>query len=834
MKQILFLGACLLLAAGAALAETRLLDWSELPPLPEAISGQAVGIIDGALVVAGGSNFSVSPWQGGEKIWKDTIWLLAPGADAWINAGNLPEPRAYGGAASAPSGMLIAGGSDGKTCFDDVLRLTRSGNRVNAERLPRKLPSGCAFTAAALLNGKMYVAGGQAANDATEALHNLWSLDLEKPDADWREEAPWPGPARMLPVFAVQNDALYLISGCELFAKPDGGAGRHFLKDTWRFRPDTGWEAAAACPAPVPAAASVPWGHAHILVFGGDDGAYFERNAELGDNHPGFPRAVRAYHTITDTWIEAGEMPEGLVTTQAVVWRDQAVVAGGEDRPGHRSASVLAADPVRRETGLGIIDYGTITLYLGALLLMGFWFSRREKDTETFFLGGRRVPWWAVGLSIFGTSLSAITYLSIPARAYATNWVWILANTGILFIAPLVTIFYLPRLREAPISTAYEYLEKRFNLLVRIYGSLCFIVFQIGRVGIVMLLPAIALSAATGLDIYFCIAAMGALATVYTALGGIEAVIWTDVLQAIVLTAGAVLALVLILLNVDGGVSGFFASANAADKFHTFDWSWDITSACVWVMLVGNAFSNLYPATADQTVVQRYLTTSSTRNAARAVWTNALLTIPISLLFFGLGTALWVYFRQHADQIDPMLKNDAVLPLFVVMRFPLGLRGILIAGIFAAAMSSLDSSINSVSSVLVNDYYRRFIPNVPERRALIAARLLTLIFGFAGTGIAMCVARFDAVSLWDPFLSLLNFVGGGLAGIFALGVFTKRANGTGAVAGAIAGTIAVVLVRQTAVHPLIHGMFGFLGAFLAGWVVSLFFPTGNMKSEKRV
>jgi len=473
---------------------------------------------------------------------------------------------------------------------------------------------------------------------------------------------------------------------------------------------------------------------------------------------------------------------------------------------------------------LGWADYLSIVLYLSVLVGIGLYFSKREKNTENFFLGGRSVPWWAVGLSIFGTSLSAITYLSIPARAYATDWVFFLANMGILFIAPFVVRWYIPRFRQAPIQTAYEFLELRFNVAVRIYGSICFLLFQLGRIGIVMLLPAIALSATTGLNIYLAIALMGLLATAYTALGGIEAVIWTDVIQSFVLVFGALLALVLIVLNVEGGPVALIQEAHAADKFHTFNWTLDASVAAVWVVIIGNAFSNLYPATADQTIVQRYLSTADAKTAGRAVWTNALLTIPITFLFFGLGTALWVYFQHHPEQLDPTLQNDAILPLFVVHQFPIGLRGVLIAAIFAAAMSSLDSSINSIASVLVNDYYRRFRRGVGERQAMYAARIITVVFGVIGTLSAIYAAGIDATSLWEPFLMLLNFVGGGLAGIVALGVFTRRAHGIGALVGAAASALAVYAATQTAMHFFLHGMVGFLTAFCVGYGSSLVLP----------
>lgn len=817
-----FLGLFAVLAAGGAAGVE--FEWDLLPPLPEPISGQAVGVHNGALVVAGGSNFEVSPWQGGTKDWKDRIYVLPDGAGAWVDAGALPGARAYAGAVSHPTGVYIFGGSNGDICYDNGLRLTWEGGKLGVEELDVRLPQPCAFTSAALVNDTAYMVGGQATNGATQALDTFWALDLSTENLAWRELESCPGPARILGAIAAQSGAVYVFSGAELSARPDGSTDRTYLTDGYAYMPGKGWEQVADVPAPVVAAPAVGYGTAHIIVASGDDGSNFERTAELGDGHPGFPATVRAYHTITGTWVEAGEAPHAFVTTQAVVWQDRVVIPGGEDRPGHRGDAVMSGAPAARKTGLGAIDYTTLTLYLLALVGMGFYFSRREVDTEAFFLGGRRVPWWAVGISIFGTSLSAITYLSIPARAYATDWVFIFTNAAPIILAPVVVGYYVPRFRQSPISTAYEFLEQRFNLPTRIYGSLCFIIFQIGRVGIVMLLPAIALSAATGISVPVCLIAMGVLATLYTALGGIEAVIWTDVLQAIVLVFGALLALVLIVFSIDGGVAELFHTANAADKFHMANWTWSHTTTALWVVVVGNVFSNTYPMTADQTVVQRYLTTRDDRSAGRAVWTNALLTIPITLLFFGLGTALWVFFKQRPELLDPNLKNDAILPLFVVAKFPIGLRGILIAGIFAAAMSSLDSSINSVASVLVNDYYRRWRRGISEQHALRVSRMLTLLFGLVGTGIALWAAQLEDVSLWDPFLKLLNYVGGGLGGIFALGVFTRRANGVGALAGAAAAVLAVIAVQRTETHFFLHGMVGFLTAFLVGYLVSLALP----------
>jgi Na+/proline symporter len=262
--------------------------------------------------------------------------------------------------------------------------------------------------------------------------------------------------------------------------------------------------------------------------------------------------------------------------------------------------------------------------------------------------------------------------------------------------------------------------------------------------------------------------------------------------------------------------------AQEHDKFHTFNWTWDVYSAGVWVAVIGGIFASAYPAMADQTVVQRYLSTADVNEARKALYVNAALTIPIQFLFLGIGTALWAYYTTHPGELDPELQNNAILPYFVIQQFPAGLKGMLIAGLFAASMSSLDSSMNSLSSVIVNDYYRRFVPGVSDLKTLRIARGVTLFLGVFGTFSALYVAtRNQESTLFITFLKLLGLVGGGLAGIFVLGTLTKRANGIGAIVGGVTSGVVMYFVRGTEVHFFLHGMIGFLTAFVVGYGVSV-------------
>lgn len=770
-----------LLALECSVSAEPLFDWKTLPPLPRPLSGVFLGATQEAVLVAGGVDSSAGSRDG-------NAYILVPETGKWRQIATIPVAVANGATVSTANGIVGIGG-EAAGPVDSVWRLDWDGNTASVGPLP-SLPEPLSKLNAALLGNTVYVAGGRGADGNPRT--TFLALDLSATEKGWESMSPIPGEPRFGTAVATDGNYVYVCGG----ADATGG----IMRDAHCFAPGTGWSPIAPVPEGIRLGPAIPYGQAHILFLGEE---------------------IVAYHGITDTWTRFEATPDSISDRRATMTKGSPLlVCASAD-----SARVYVAEPRMRTGAFTIVDYGALIAYFAVLVAVGIYFSRSERTTERFFLGGRRIPWWAVGLSIFGTSLSAITYLAIPAKAFATDWVFILSNLGILIIAPFVVRYYIPRFREAPITTAYEYLETRFNFAVRVYGSLVFLCFQVGRLSIVLYLPAIALSAATGLNIYACILVMGVLTSIYTVMGGIEAVIWTDVLQSFVLVAGAIAVVGVVAWDVDGGIAAIVSSGMESGKFHTFNWTWDATTTAVWVCVIGNAFGMAYPSTADQTVVQRYLSTATERDAAKAVWTNALLTVPISVLFFGIGTALWVFYRSHPELLDPRLKIDAIVPLFVAEEFPPGLSGLLIAGVFAAAMSSLDSSINSMATVIVNDYYRRLRPAISDAHGLRMARGLTLFFGALGTGLAILIAQLNAPSLFDQWLQILGLVGGGLAGIMALGVFTKRGNGAGAVVGALVSAVTVFAIsRFTQIHFFLHGAIGFVVSFAVGYLVSAVVP----------
>ena len=473
----------------------------------------------------------------------------------------------------------------------------------------------------------------------------------------------------------------------------------------------------------------------------------------------------------------------------------------------------------------GLVNYLVLGSYLLGLVLLGLYFSRRESSTDEYFRAAGRIPWWAAGISIFGTQLSAITFMAIPAKTYATDWTYFFLNLSILLVAPVITAVFIPHFRQLGLTSAYEYLERRFNLTARLLGASMFIVLQIGRIGIVLLLPSLALAVVTDIYVTTCIVIMGALSIVYTVLGGIEAVIWTDVMQVVILLGGAVVCLVAIPLSLEGGLGAFWDIATAADKLRVFDLRWDWTEATFYVVLVGGIGTNLVSYGSDQTVVQRYLTTRDEASARRSVWTGALLSVPATLIFFGMGTALYVFYQTHPTQLMAEVATDAIFPFYIVTQLPQGVAGLLIAGIFAAAMSSLDSSMNSIATVVTTDFYQRF-RTPTDGQSMRLARWTTGIVGVVGTAFALAMSAWEIQSLWDQLNTFIGLFAGGLGGLFLLGMLSRRVNATGAIAGLLTSGAALWWVSvYTDLSFLLYASVGILSCFVVGYLVSTVVPS---------
>ena len=480
------------------------------------------------------------------------------------------------------------------------------------------------------------------------------------------------------------------------------------------------------------------------------------------------------------------------------------------------------------------LDWTGLAIYLVAIVGIGIYFARKESSTDEYFLAGRKIPWWVATLSIFSTHLSAITFMAIPAKAYGDDWTTILVNLGIILVAPVTIFFFLPFYRRLEVTTIYEYLEKRFSPAIRLYGSLSFAALQLVKMGIFLVLPAIALSTVTQFDLYTSIIIMGLLCTVYTVMGGIAAVVWTDVIQSIVLLGGGLLCILTVIHSENYEFGKMWTQAMDADKLHIITLEGGLSSNAFWVIIIGGFFIQMIAFTSDQSLVQRFLTTPTERAASRSIWTHALMVVPASLLFFGLGTALYIFYSSHSDAVPPPeMGNDIIVPWFVVTQLPAGLAGIVIAGLFAATMSTVDSGMHSVATSLVNDVYQKIKPDADDKTKLKLARILTVLFGILGTLSAILISGISSQSLWTTFLMLVGLFGSSLAGVFALGVFTKKGNATGAVVGILSSILILLFIRNqdpSPVNGILTATIGTVSCFAAGYLTSLFFAHSNERS----
>ncbi len=533
-----------------------------------------------------------------------------------------------------------------------------------------------------------------------------------------------------------------------------------------------------------------------------------------------------SYSTVTHAWAELGTVelpaePVGFLPTSTGFF----VQFSGDAEPA-RVEVTLTSKLLRP------LDWVVIGLYLVGMAAIGWFCYRRQTKSNSadYFLANRNVSWWAAGMSLYATGTSAVSFIALPAKSFATNWIYFTQNVigmlGTLFVAFKI----IPLVRRLGLTSVYHYLEMRFHPSIRVLGSALSIIFQLGgRMSIVLFLPALAVSGATGANITWCIILMGIVTTLYTVLGGMRAVIWTDVIQVFVMIGGALFAIGFMFAGAEGGLTGAISSAWGDGKMQVFDWRFDLTLPTVWAFLLLE-LTTMTTWPKDQVMMQRVLATRSDREARSSVLTLAAIVMPGSCLFFAIGTALYAYYKSHPERLNPLLPVDATFPHFIAAELPVGVTGLIIAGIFAASMSTLSSGINSVATLTSVDFYERFAKKPTQRQSVRLAEFVTVLAGLIGTGTALLLSRFDIESLFDASVQLMAILGGGFAGTYALGMFTRRANWQGAIAGTLA-SIASAFLLKPIVSPILLTGVSVAVCIIVGYVTSWFFPAPRTSLE---
>ena len=499
------------------------------------------------------------------------------------------------------------------------------------------------------------------------------------------------------------------------------------------------------------------------------------------------------------------------------------------------------------------LDLIVIFAYLALMAGTGFYFMRRNKDADAYFKAGGRLPWWVVSLSIYATMFSSITFMSVPAMAFSGDMTYFAISFGIPIMALVTVRWYLPFFRRLNLTSAYEYLEVRFNLPCRLFASAAFVLFMIARTAIVAYLPALALCAVTGLDLNLSIVVVTAVTILYCTVGGVEAVIWSDFVQSVILIASTALILVWLIVGTDGGWSGFLSMGSAANKFRVFDLTLDWTKPCFWVIFIGGLVANLASYTSDQCVVQRYMTTADEKGAAKSILFNGGLSFLNCFVFFSLGVALWTYYQSHAAALPAGTKPDAVLAVFIARELPSGVSGLVLAAVAAATMSTLSANLNAAASAITTDFYRRLlvdagarrpgnVSDAPSRRDL-AGRLLlcgkvsTVVIGVLGGAMALWLANAEIGNIYDQFQRFLGILTGGLGCLFFMGIFMKRVNGFGATCGLVANYIVCFGLDALPIagkpHLLLYGFLGMLACLAVAPLTSALKGLGKDSPEAK-
>ena len=447
--------------------------------------------------------------------------------------------------------------------------------------------------------------------------------------------------------------------------------------------------------------------------------------------------------------------------------------------------------------GFTMIDLAIVIIYLAAVLFAGMYFSKKRMTGKEYFKGDGTIPWWVTSVSIFATLLSPISFLSIAGNSYNGTWVLWFAQLGIFIAVPLTIRLFLPVYSKLKIDTAYHYLELRYKSKgLRVLGALLFIIYQIGRMSIIMYLPSVVLAPLVGININVLIIIMGIIAIVYSYGGGLKSVLWTDFIQGLVLIAGVVFTLIYLVFSIDGGIGTIFTTLQNGKFLAPNEVVFDpnILKSSVFIILVGAGINTFSSYISSQDVVQRFTTTTDIKELRKMTFGNGFLSIGTTTVIYLIGTALFVFYHQN-PQLLQTAHQDQIFASFIVYQLPIGVSGILIAAIYAASQSTLSTGLNSVATSWVLDIQDSFNRQISEEKQTKIAKLVSLGVGIIAIIVSMILANGEIKSAYEWFNSFMGLVLGVLAGIFVLGAFCKNATKFGAYIGFIVSAILVIYLK---------------------------------------
>jgi SSS family solute:Na+ symporter len=475
-----------------------------------------------------------------------------------------------------------------------------------------------------------------------------------------------------------------------------------------------------------------------------------------------------------------------------------------------------------------------IGLYLACIFAIAFHFRRGQTDPKKYYLGDSKLPAWAIGISLMATIISSVTFLAYPGAGFSENWILLVQGLMLPPVVLSILWFIVPVYRQFIGISAYEYFEKRFGYGARFYAALAFLGAHFSKIGFIVYLMAMAVGQMTRLNVYETIILVGAVATAAALIGGLQAVVWTEVVQGFVLVGGGVLCAIVLLFKPTGNPHDVLHLAHAAGKMSLGPYDFTLAKRTFWVLALNGIFYSLQKYATDQTVVQRFLAAKSDRAAIRASLLGMALCVPVWTLFMFIGTGLWTFYQLTGRPLPPM-KPEAVFPYFIRTELPPGVIGFVIAALISSALSSLQSDLNCLSAVCVEDFYRRLRPAASSQNRLRVGKVIVAVAGVAAVVAACLYARLGERNVLANIFDIYAIFSGGIAGLFALAFFTTRANRGGAAFGIVACILFTAWTFLTS-HGLLNlgrfnytqpqlmvGVYSHLVLFAVGYIASFLF-----------
>lgn len=791
------------------------------------VEGQSYGVSGGMVLSIGG--------ESADGTLLDTVQLLPVGGeDAKPIMRTLTRPIAFSAATTFKGKVYLAGGLGPDGVSSRVFSLEWKEGTLIETALP-DLPEPLMLAGLGVHRSTsyyyLYVLGGVGSETATEASDRVYELELPKNEQEvssWQQMDAMPFGPRVLPAVVETYNELVVFGGYELSKD-----GRLNPVDTcWGFariprdgHAEEGWEVRAPVPIALARPAFSKTGQSHITVVGGDTASGTLAELLAGKKAAAPLSNVWFFHDPTSVWHPIGEVEHpGFGGAFSSVSNSVYVLAGARDATG----KVLPATQFTFEVSTKKLqwpDWIMLGLYFAVVAAIGWHFAKKQTGAESFALGNRNTKWWAAGISLMASGVSTISFMALPALTACTG----LATKGplmFMIVGMVVSAFVtFPILRRLKITSTFEYIEQRFGVGLRMLGSFNSIVSQMmGRIGIVVMLPALAISTMIGLDPWISILAMGLVTTIYSAAGGFEAVIWTDVVQGLLLLFGFMTIGLLAFLNIDGGWSTLMEYGHELNRLNLFLVKPDVRIPNMWYAIVGFTLQTMAFAS-DQVTAQRVLSIPM-KDVRKIAFMAGFFGLFTALLSGAVGFMLFGFFKNNPGFLNPIMENDQMVPIFIVNKIPVGLAGLILATLFAAAMSTVSSSVNVCGVLVGEDFYKRLVKNVTPKQEMRMMQAVTLISGGLGTGMALWLLTMDLPTLWESFTRIMAYIGGGFGGIYILGMFTRRTHELGAILGVIVSFFMAYYLNHSElnVHYSALGLMITGSCIIVGYFSSLILP----------